>query len=360
MGRSNELLEWIRENIRTGALTADEKLPTEAELSDKFSMTRYSVRKTLEMLEQEGILYKIQGSGSYVSGNARKAAVPAVHTGSNIIGLVLRRSDIYIFPDVIRGVSEELAKNGYPMSLYITDGNFFKEREAINSLMELNPAGIIIEPASSLLVPYNDDFYRETAEKTALLMIHSGDIEGLNGISVNDRAAARILTKHLIDNGHKKIGAVLCSDEQTGSMRYLGFLDEMNANGLICSNQCVLWNERSTFEDIFRPDGNHTLENMLKEATAVMCQDDRVANSLINYLRSTGRRVPEDISVVGYDDVEIPGMDIKITTIAHPKVAYGANAAQAIIKLINNPAEFDRSDYEIEPKLIVGDSVRSL
>ena len=361
LSKNMELLSWIIDGIKAGDLKADEKLPTEYELSEKFNMTRYSVRKALESLEKEGYLYKIQGSGSYISPQAQSSAKKRREpSDSNIIGLVLTNSNAHIFPDVIRGVSGELAKNVYPLSLHITDNDVLKEREAIENLMALNPLGIIMEPANSLLIPYNKKLYLETSKKMPMLLIHAVPSEELPVLSLNDTMGARKIVRHLLDNGHERIGTILCLDEQTGSARYLGVMEELKENGMSHADDFAIWVKRNRVSDIFRADGCHALERMLSEVTAVFCHDDRVAFALVKYLRDTGRRVPEDISVVGYDDAEFSNMDVRITTVAHPKVEYGINAAKALIKLINDPENFRASDYETEPQLIEGETVADI
>ena len=113
-------------------------------------------------------------------------------------------------------------------------------------------------------------------------------------------------------------------------------------------------------EDLFDPRGGLALDRILENSTAVICHDDRIAYSMIMHLRDRGIRVPDDISVVGYDDSFYATLDTQITSVTHPKKKYGKRAAQAILHMIQEPDTFDVTRYIIHPKLVVRDSVKKI
>ena len=125
---------------------------------------------------------------------------------------------------------------------------------------------------------------------------------------------------------------------------------------LVPAKDANIWTAHHRRDDLFEPMGCLALDRMLKNVSAVVCHDDRVAYTLITYLKRRGIRVPEDISVVGYDDSFYATLEFPLTTIAHPKVSYGENAAKALLNLIKSPLEVDVSSYAIPPKLIARSS----
>ena len=169
-----------------------------------------------------------------------------------------------------------------------------------------------------------------------------------------------MLTEYLLDMGHTQIGTIFAFNEQTAQSRYLGMLEALYSRAISRSEDLDVWVHRENVTDLFQPNGNLPLMRMLEKATAVFCHDDRIAYTLITYLRSNGIRVPEDISVVGYDDGLYATLDLQITTVAHPKVQYGARAAQAILELLRSPESFSIDKYEQIPQLIVRQSVAPL
>ena len=95
------------------------------------------------------------------------------------------------------------------------------------------------------------------------------------------------------------------------------------------------------------------LDKMLRNVTAVICHDDRVAHRLIQYLDGKGIRVPEDISVTGYDDSAYSVLNLPITTVVHPKTEYGRKAAQALLDLMHRPEDIHMDKYTIEPQIVI-------
>ena len=137
-------------------------------------------------------------------------------------------------------------------------------------------------------------------------------------------------------------------------------LDALSRRGISHSEALEIWTQRGKVDDLFQPTGNLPLMRMLKKATAIFCHDDRIAYMLITYLRSINIRVPEDISVVGYDDGLYATLDVQITTMTHPKIQYGVNAAKAMLELIESPETFDITKYEVMPELVVRNTVAPL
>ena len=92
---------------------------------------------------------------------------------------------------------------------------------------------------------------------------------------------------------------------------------------------------------------------ILDQVSAVVCHDDRAAYRLIQYLRRKGVRVPEEMSVAGYDDSSYAVLDFPITSVTHPKTKYGKQAAQALLDMIDHPGNVNLDAYTIPPQLVV-------
>ena len=350
------IVNWVKKGIEDKTFKAGDKLPTEDELIKKFSCGRYTARQAISALEEEGLVNRIQGSGSYIAPS--EVENETQQNSSNIIGVIIRNNRVHIFPEVFRGISEQLSSHGYLMNIFITDNDYIKERQAIENVLAMNPAGIILEPAGSPLVPYNQPIYEELSKKIPLISFHGRVSDNTPYIPLQGRKGTQKLARYLIDHGHTKIGSLYCMDEYTVISRYMGFKDEMAANGLEISEENTLWIRRNLLSDIFSDNGNLAVDRMIKNVSAVICHDDRIAYELIKYLHSKNIRVPEDISVVGYDNADIfTDTDIRLTTIAHPKAKYGENVANGILELINDPDAFSISKYAVEPELIEGNSV---
>lgn len=360
-----KLVEWTKEQVKNGVFSAGEKLPTEAELAQQFSVSRHTVRQAIAFMEKEGMLYSIQGSGTYFSDDLESGEPetendePAA-ASSKSIGLLISDSSNYIFPDIVQGASEYLMSKGYFLNVAFAGSRFSHEREVLDTILQANPAGLIVEPLNYGMNSYNEDMYAEIAQKVPMLMIHTDKSNACPALSLCDREGGHLVTEHLIDMGHTAINSIYAFDETTASPRYAGFLSALHEHGIEHDERNDIWVKRSNLDDLFQPEGRLALDRILKNSSAVVCHDDRIAYELITHLRERGIRVPEDISVVGYDDSFYATLDMQITSMTHPKKKYGRKAAKAILEMINDPKNFDINKYITHPKLVVRDSVKEI
>ncbi len=97
----------------------------------------------------------------------------------------------------------------------------------------------------------------------------------------------------------------------------------------------------------------------LGDCTAVVCYNDEIAVSLMQSLRTLGKKIPDDISIISFDDSTLAAMSHPgLTTIAHPGIRLGKEAAHAILKLIENPSA--RIQYTFDTELVIRDSVKNI
>ena len=358
-----KLANWLQARLQDGSFLPGQKIPTEAELAARFSISRHTVRQAILSLEDTGFLHRIQGSGTYVTDRAQAVLSPAAAIPpqpQRSIGIVLSSCQSYIFPDIAQGASEYLASQGYLLNVMFSGNDFRNERQVIENLLASRPAGMLIEPVNSGLLSYNDALYDTVISRVPTILLHTEHNDRTPALSLHDREGAKMLTEYLLDMGHTQIGTIFAFNEQTAQSRYLGMLDALYSRGLSHPEDMDVWVHRSKVSDLFQPTGNLPLMRMLEKATVVFCHDDRIAYTLVTYLRSNGVRVPEDISVVGYDDGLYATLDMQITTVTHPKVQYGVHAAQAILELIRSPETFSIDKYEQTPQLVVRQSVAKL
>ena len=353
----SQLADSLKSNIINGTYSPGEKIPTEPELSKLFSATRYAVRQAVAQLEKEGFLQRIQGSGTYVTKSLPQLpAEREVSSPSDTIGLIMMDDRNYIFSEVMRGASDYLTSQGYLMNFFMTDTNYDSEKRALDMLLKSRPAGVLLEPINSGLLSVNYDLYQQLASQVPCLLLHSPDIGICPSLSLHDREGAKMLTEYLIGLGHSRIGTLFCFEESTAQKRYCGFLEALREHGFTQEKDAAVWTLRSRVNDFFEPAGALALDRMLQRVTAIFCHDDRVAYALIRHLEQKGIRVPQDISVVGYDDSFYATLGLPITSVTHPKAQYGINAAQALLEMIHSSGPIDLSRFTVMPELVIRSS----
>lgn len=358
---------WIREQIDNGTNQPGTKLPTERELMERFSVSRQSVRRALQDLEQDGLIISIQGSGIYVAdrgqNGVRQGALPFTgesrHIDSRQIALVLTDHDDYIFPQIISGIYEVLEDAGFIINLFFTDNHCLKETHVLQALLEGSYAGLLLSGTQSAFPRPDDALFRQVIHRIPCIMMdsrYSG--YGLPCVSLDDSMGGYVATRHLIENGHRKIAYIGRSEYRQGIKRGQGYVRALQEAGIEVDYNHVFFYTLDTYPLLFQRGVNREICSMLEDCTAVTCYNDQLAYDLIRMLELYGMRVPDDISIIGYDNAKIPPATMKISTLEHPKNLLGKKAAENLLRLIRDPS-FE-ANYSFPPTLIRGETVRNI
>ncbi len=348
--------DWINKNIDNGTLKPGSRVPSENELCEKFGLSRQTVRHAIQMLSEEGLLESRRGSGTYV------ADQKAVDSNRSVVAVVTTYVDDYIFPSTIRGIENTLSEKGYSMQLSFTNNTVNKERQILEDIAKRNDvAGVIMEPVKSALPNPNMDLYRQLGEKGIKVLFINSFYPELDypHVSINDEECAYQAVKALINAGHKEIGCVLKLDDGQGRERYRGYLRAMTEHGLSFTYDHVNWIDTIDIKDGFR--ALSRVKDRLKGCTAVFCYNDQVAGMLMQMLRSSGVKLPDEMSVIGMDDSDLAkiGVDgVTIASIPHPKSKLGQKAAQNMIRLIHGVNSNYNATYEFAEDVVLRASIQ--
>jgi len=332
-----QIKRHLLSQIASGDLRADERMPSETELSGQFGVSRQTVRQALAELEHEGWLYRIQGKGTFVRGGTGVAAA-----GARTVGIVTTYISDYIFPAIIRGAEAVLRERGYGMMLASTDNDRNKERECLKRLSAYPLRGMIVEPTRSAEGRREITWYLELERKgVPYVMIHESYPElGCPVVKVDDEFGAFLATEHLVRLGHRRVAGMFKTDDLQGVYRLKGYLRALRQNGIAPDPDFVVRFESGDRSETPR---RQAYEWLRKDAgarpTAIVCYNDEAALEVLEAVRACGMRVPDDLSVVGFDDSALAvASDVKLTTVAHPKEELGKTAAELLIRLMERPA----------------------
>ena len=351
-----DLMNWIRDQILSGEFTIGMRLPSENELGKKFSISRQTVRQATSVLESEGLLERRRGSGTYVSATSNSVK----KSSSRNIGVVLTYLDDYIFPSIVKGIERVLTKNGYFMQLAFTYNRVEKEAYILDSMIKNNIDGLIIEPSKSGIPYINTDFYQKIkALGIPCIFVHAdtNPLMGIPSIRMDDYLLGQSAAEYLIKHGHKNIAGIFKSDDMQGQLRYSGVINALKHHDLLASERNMYW---YTTEDIkLIRNGNLDTEilDRIGNATALVCYNDEMAKTLIDILYKSDKKIPDDISIISFDDLALEST-IGLTTFAHPKKELKKIVAVQLLKLLDNP-NFNAS-IKFPPKLIERDSVKTI
>lgn len=349
-----EVVAWIRGELREGRLKQGDKLPSEHALQKQFHVSRQTVRKAISVLEEEQITRSVRGSGTYIEIGRRQGKKKR----SMRIAVMTTYLDVYIFPLIVKEIERVLSDEGYILQLAVSNNAIEKERMILKDFIrEKSIDGLIAETTKSGIPNPNLNLYKELERMgVPVLFINSFYPElDIAHVGLNDREAGRMVTQHLLDCGHIKIAGIFKADDGQGHQRYAGYVDAlMNAEIKVKGRQ-IVWIDSDEIAEM-RDDCGRILKR-IQGCTACVCYNDEVANKLVGICMDQGIRIPEDLSIVGIDNSDLSRFcEIPFTSAENPVRELGEIAAQMMIERIQGIAELET--IELFPKLIMRNSVK--
>lgn len=255
----------------------------------------------------------------------------------------------YTFASIMEGAEMEARRQGYfVISASAPDAQTFAQlvqqlvgSQRTEGLLAINP--------------YIDDRYIYLPEKVPAVLIGAMARDQRYGsVALDEEFAGRQATQHLIGLGHKRIALITgplvedCTQE-----RRLGYLSALQAGGISPDPTLTLEGDWSATSG---NDATHRWLTAGVEFSALFAQNDRMAVGAIRALREAGRRVPEDVSVVGFDDMPLASyFDPPLTTIRQDIFSIGCEAARQLIWSIEHPTE-PRQRIKITTELVIRNS----
>ncbi len=350
-----ELMEELKQRIIDGVYKPGEKLPSENELSSTYHVSRQTVRKAIEILTNAGYVYAEHGRGTFCSELVR-------HTKqSHNIAVVTTYLSDYIFPRVIKGIDEVFTEQGYSIILKNTNNSRTNEARCLEELLKKDIDGMIIEPSKSQIFCRHTNLYKQMDEYQIPYVFIQGSFMQMDGkpkVLLDDVKGGYLVTKHLIDLGHKHIVGVFKADDSQGQNRHRGYVRALQEAGLMYDPDNVIW--FYTEDRKVHPYG--CILQMIKEnrqIDGIVCYNDQIAMEVLKALEKAGKKVPEDISLTGYDNSYLArGPLYSLTTVSHPQEELGKMAAELLLQLIQSPDSVKEKTILIEPKLVKGTSCK--
>ena len=263
------------------------------------------------------------------------------------------------------GVGDVLVKQGYHLTLCNTVRSSSQERAFLRQLYDKGVKGVILSS-----VDENADTIGEYARKGMKFVLLDQKISRLecSGISFDSREGARIATQYLIDCGHQNIAfATLPMNRWTRMEMYKGYQNALRTAGLPLSRKLVYERrpeEVPNYSNLELEAGCMIAKEFLKcscPATAIVCINDMLAIGIIRTLMQNGVKVPEDVSVVGFDDIPFASIFMPALTTVHcSAVEMGRLASLMLLDSFENEMQEAPVSMRLAPTLVVRDTVAPL
>ncbi|HEX6924614.1 MAG TPA: LacI family DNA-binding transcriptional regulator [Longimicrobiaceae bacterium] len=277
------------------------------------------------------------------------------------IGVLIREIDNPFYSEVVAGVRAYASKHEYTVLVASSEGDYQEERRALDLLQEMNVDGLILYPVLNKETDLSPLFELKRRNFPFILL---ESIWGLNAslIGVDNVAASGRAVEHLISLGHTRIVHFAGPPySMHGKERIDGLYRAFSASHIAFSDDAIV-PTGAHLEDGYRVGLQYFGERSAADRpTAVTCFNDMVALGLCRALTELGLRVPEDVSVVGYDNLPILDyLSIPLTSVHVPKFEMGEQAAKILLEHIQAQQVIPPRQIQFEAELVVRGSTRSL
>ncbi|MBC7320565.1 LacI family DNA-binding transcriptional regulator [bacterium] len=279
---------------------------------------------------------------------------------THVLGLIVSDITNPFFTTIARGVEDTAIKNGFNIILCNTDEDVEKEEKYIDLLLRKRVEGIILSPADC---NKRDGIERIIMRNVPLVLIDRC-IDGLNLDCVysDSISGAYELTKYLVSLGHKRIGIIVGPRRiSTARDRIEGYKKALQEAGIPIDEALIRWGEKYSREDGYK----NTKELLATNSppTAIFGGNRLITVGILKAIRELGLKIPDDISVVSFDEVEDMSVTNPfLTVVSQDSYKMGVIAVECLLKRIK---EKDKSfnapqNIVLQPELVIRESCRAL
>lgn len=273
---------------------------------------------------------------------------------SYTIGMIIRDVTNPFYAKIFRAVEKKAGEFNFSVLLSNTDGDADKELQSMRFMIAKRVDGIILDLSTNSIESLLE--VKRSHIPFAAFGAAAGKFE-VDCVEADDTAGAFQAVDHLIANGHRNIMFAGGRQDSVYTQRRLaGIKDALLAHGIMIQENSFLYG----FENM--ADGYRAGKQMLERGklpTALVAYNDLVAIGIIKALAESGLKVPEDLSIIGFDDIDL--VTFPLTTVAIPEYEMGTKVAELLFNRMQQKTEAEPvSSIVLETRLVIRDSVKRL
>lgn len=263
----------------------------------------------------------------------------------NFVGIVVSDISNPFFSEIVLSITEEVKKHNCEVILCNTNYSVEEEKRYIDILLRNRALGIMLATPT-----IDDKNLFILVEKKYPFVLITREVKKVksNVVTVDHFKSAKMAVNYLVDKGHKKIAHFTGHEKISGVIsRMKGYEEALMENSLEVEDKMIFYHGISSFKAGYK--AAEELINTKVRATAIFASDDLVAIGAMDFFKEKNIKVPEDISIMGYDNIEMSSLNlINLTTIDQPKTKIGKLSTEVLFKQLE--------DNKLEPKKYIIDS----
>jgi LacI family transcriptional regulator, galactose operon repressor len=351
--RTTALVAMLRSAIEQGVYTSGRLIPSERELSSSEGLSRTTVRRAIQLLVDEGVLYRVPGSGTYVGRAAPLTTEPPQEHAT--IGLILPTLANPYFGELVTVIEREATRADYQLLLGQSDLTGRSMAPYLARYAENTAVKGVIAVSTGEDIPAASYEQVARAGKPFLFVVRHAETVGADSVATDHVGGARELMRYLIGLGHRRI-AYIGSVRARTPRHYQGYIEGLREAGLPEDPGLHVRGEGDSLDQVGEVGARELLERRTS-FTAIFAQVDQMAIGVLRALRAVGIRVPDDVSVVGFDNIpSAEHLQPPLTTVDHTVYEIGRLAVLLLQDRMTGRYDGPARRVIIQPRLIIRDS----
>jgi GntR family transcriptional regulator of arabinose operon len=328
-----QVSEILMQRILNGEWPPGASLPAEPDLCEEFGVARGTLRQALSKLENMGYVRRERGRGTFVANRGERSRSQGL-SGSQIGFIVPYVRDSFV-PAILLGVERAAAERELSVTFKHVENDHQRQAEVLETLAKQGLVGVVLYPVDSVHV---EPMKRLTYAGYPIVLVD----RYLSGVAtdyvMSDHfgGAVRVM-QHLIELGHQRIGFVYwCDPAISLEHRKAGYAQALNEARIPYDSSLVCEVEGYPTVDL------DSLRQFLTEhadLTAVFAANDQIALAVYQAARKIGVRIPHDLALVGFDNLDFTmHLDVPLTTVEQSTFDIGRRAVETLLARIQDPS----------------------
>jgi DNA-binding LacI/PurR family transcriptional regulator len=327
----------VRRDIREGVYSPGQRLPAEIDLSRELGVSRGTVRHALRVLLAEGVIHTVAGRGTFVPDHGSRRS-------TGLIGMILPSVARARNPELISGAEETLRQAGYSLVLGISGDDRWLEAEQIDRIVGQGASGLIVYAVDG---PLDVPALRRLVDRGFPLVLIDRYFPDLpvDAVTMDNISGGFQAVEHLIQRGYRRIGYIGTDNLGTSSIheRMSGYRWALEQHGfefapdLMCTNirRLLSWPPREPDKERHNLQVLRDFLDRSDRPDAVFVCNDYVAFQVVQVAEELGLRIPDDLAMVGFDNVAYTDyFGVPLTTVEQPRQEIGVTAATLLLERI--------------------------
>ncbi len=347
-----QISNYLRSAIERGLFKADERIPSELELAGRYQVNRLTARKAITTLVEAGLLYRVHGKGTFVAPHSQRGTIGLAQPFISFVAPFLYD---YYQMEIISGLETVLKDSGYRLVVCNSNHDSKEEARLLFEQQQSGSQGVVLFPT--------DDCNAQTLvslrqEKFPFVLVdrYLADLDCDYVVSDNFGGAYNIVT-HLVEHGHRKI-AFLSQENPCSAVveRFQGYRQAL-ADAKI--QQEFTYAKLPELGGVYKANLTKQYIKLLGEylrqtsVSAIFAQNDMIALEVMRVAKMLKIAVPQQIAVVGFDDMPYGG-SLTLTTVAQRRVEIGRQAGKALLAKLHG--QESRSHVVVPTKMMIRES----